>query len=74
MDDEDDGVGVGVFFSSFTAVTADHNLTVDQVLGTKVLVKIPGNGFHVVWALRSQAACVSNSGHCFSLSNGTVNW
>ncbi|KAL0019938.1 hypothetical protein WJX77_012405 [Trebouxia sp. C0004] len=41
VDDEDDGVGVGVFFSRSTAVTADHNLTVDQVLGTKVLVKIP---------------------------------
>ncbi len=47
MDDEDNGVGVGVFFSKSRAVTADHNLTVDQVLGTKILVKIPGNGFRV---------------------------
>ncbi len=47
VDDEDNGVGVGVFFSRSTAVTADHNLTVDQMLGTKVLVKIPGNDLHV---------------------------
>jgi len=48
VDDEDNGVGVGVFFSRSTAVTADHNLTVDQILGTEVLVKIPGNDFHVI--------------------------
>ena len=42
MDDEDNGIGVGVFFSNSKAVTADHNLTVDQALGTKIVVKIPG--------------------------------
>ncbi len=47
VDDDRYGVGVGVFFSRSTAVTADHNWTVDQVLGTKVLVKIPGNDFHI---------------------------
>ncbi|KAL0025280.1 hypothetical protein WJX79_000109 [Trebouxia sp. C0005] len=41
MDDEDNGIGVGVFFSNSKAVTADHNLTVDQALGTKIVVKIP---------------------------------
>ena len=60
VDDEDNGVGVGVFFSRSRAVTADHNLTVNQVLGTKVMVRIPGNGFHVTYVLqrcKQQLAC-----------------
>lgn len=32
VNDEDNGVGVGVFFSRSRAVSADHNLTVDQVV------------------------------------------
>ena len=51
--DEDNifGVGVGVFFSKSKAVTADHNLTVSQGVGTQVVVQIPGNGFNVDTAL-----------------------
>ena len=47
MDNENNGVGVGVFFSKSKAVTADHNLTVGQVEGTQVLVQLPGNEFNV---------------------------
>ena len=54
IDDEDNGVGVGVFFSKSKAVTADRNLSVDQVPGTKVLVKLPGDAFHAESATKSQ--------------------
>ena len=50
MDEENNG-GVGVFFSKSKAVTADHNLTVSQGVGTQVVVQIPGNGFNVDTAL-----------------------
>ena len=39
IDEDSNGVGVGVFFSKSKAVTADHNLTASQVV-----VQIPGNG------------------------------
>ena len=32
-------------------MTADHNLTVSQGVGTQVVVQIPGNGFNVDTAL-----------------------
>lgn len=51
MDKDNNGVGVGVFFSKSKSVTADHNLTVSQGVGTKVVVQIPGNGFNVDTAL-----------------------
>lgn len=51
MDEDNNGVGVGVFFSKSKAVTADHNLTVSQGVGTQVVVQIPGNGFNVDTAL-----------------------
>ena len=44
MDDDSNGVGVGVFFSKSKAVTADQNLTASQVVGTQVVVQIPGTG------------------------------
>ena len=44
MDEDSNGVGVGVFFSKSKAVTADHNLIASQVVGTQVVVQIPGNG------------------------------
>ena len=43
IDEDRNCVGVGVFFSKSTAVTADHNLTASQVVGTQVVVQIPGN-------------------------------
>ena len=46
MDEDNIGVGVGVFFSKSKAVTADHNLTLSQGVGTQVAVQIPGNGFN----------------------------
>ncbi len=51
LDEDSNGVGVGVFFSKSKAVTADHNLTASQVVGTQVVVQIPGNGFNVDKAL-----------------------
>ena len=51
MDEDSNGVGVGVFFSKSKAVMADHNLTASQVVGTQVVVQIPGNGFNVDTAL-----------------------
>ena len=44
MDEDNNGVGVGIFFSKSKAVTADHNLSVSQGVGTQVVVQIPGNG------------------------------
>lgn len=44
IDNNSHGIGVGVFFSKSKAVTADHNLTASQVVGTQVVVQIPGNG------------------------------
>ncbi len=44
MDEDSNGAGVGVFFSKSKAVTADHNLIASQVVGTQVVVQIPGNG------------------------------
>ncbi|KAL0052530.1 hypothetical protein WJX82_003467 [Trebouxia sp. C0006] len=41
IDQDRNGVGVGVFFSKSKAVTADHNLTASQVVGTKVVMQIP---------------------------------
>ena len=41
MDEDNNGVGVGVFFSKSKAVTADHNLTVSQGVGTQVVVQTP---------------------------------
>ena len=51
MDEDSNGVGVGVFFSKSKAVTVDHNLTASQVVGTPVVVQIPGNGSNVDIAL-----------------------
>ena len=51
MDEDNTGVGVGVFFSKSKAVTDDHNLTVSQGVGTRDVVQIPGNGFNVDTAL-----------------------
>ena len=34
----------GSLFSKSKAVTADHNLIASQVVGTQVVVQIPGNG------------------------------
>ncbi|DBA73556.1 TPA: hypothetical protein ACH3X2_009799 [Trebouxia sp. C0005] len=42
MDEDNNGVGVGIFFSKSKAVTADHNLSVSQGVGTQVVVQIPG--------------------------------
>ena len=50
MDEDNNGVGVGVFFSKSKAVT-NHNFTVSQGVGTQVVVQIPGNGFNVDTAL-----------------------
>lgn len=47
MDDEGSGIVVDVLLSRQTATTADHSFTVDQVVGTRVLMKIPGTGFHI---------------------------
>lgn len=41
MDEDSNGVGVGVFFSKSKAVTTDHNLNASQVVGTQVVVQIP---------------------------------
>lgn len=43
IDEDKKGVGVGVFFSKLKAVTADHNLTASQAVGTQVVVQIPGS-------------------------------
>ena len=51
MDEDSNGVAVGVFFSKSKAVTANHNLTASQAVGTQVVVQIPGNGFNVGTAL-----------------------
>ena len=51
IDQDRNGVGVGVFFSKSKAVTADHNLNASQVVGTQVVVQIPGDGFDVDTAL-----------------------
>ena len=51
VDEDNNGVGVGVFFSKSKAVTADHNLTASQLVGTQVVVQIPGNRFNVDAAL-----------------------
>ena len=44
MDEDSSGIGVGVFFSKSKAVTADHNLTASHVVGSQVVVQIPGRG------------------------------
>ena len=51
MDENNNGVGVGVLFSKSKAVTADHNLTLSQGVGTQVVVQILGNEFNVDTAL-----------------------
>ena len=51
MDEDSNGVGVGVFFSKSKAVTANHNLTANHDVGSQVVVQIPGNGFNVDTAL-----------------------
>ena len=43
MDEDNNGIGVGVFFSKSKAVTTDHNLTLSQGVGTQVVVQIPGS-------------------------------
>ena len=44
IDEDSNGVGVGFFFSKSKAVTADHNWSASQVVGTQVVVEVPGNG------------------------------
>ena len=51
MDEDSNGVGVGVFFSKSKAVTANRNLTASPGVGTQAVVQIPGNGFNVGTAL-----------------------
>ena len=43
LDDNNTGVGVGVFFSETRAVTADHNLLDRHSIGSGVEAIIPGD-------------------------------
>ena len=43
LDDNNNGVGVGVFFSETRAVTADHNLLDQHSIGSGVEAIIPGD-------------------------------